>query len=129
MRCCDIVSKSLNDLYFNVCINERMEISWLDLSSITSALVTPYYKDIVVNNSLMSDQLTVQIGPMNQDIGTVGAILNELEVLKMSNSVNNLDGNPALMGRKRRLRRTSTRWRLSDLPCFSEPLWGCRHAD
>ncbi|XP_034681207.1 probable receptor-like protein kinase At4g39110 [Vitis riparia] len=100
MHFCDIVSKSLNDLYFNVYINGRMAISGLDLSTITSALATPYYKDIVVNTSLLSDQLTVQIGPMNQDTGSVNAIINGLEILKMSNSVNSLDGEFGVDGSK-----------------------------
>ncbi|KAJ4971123.1 hypothetical protein NE237_004222 [Protea cynaroides] len=89
---CDIVSKSINDLYFNVYINQKMAISGLDLSSITSDLAVPYYKDIVANASALADKLTVQIGPLNQNSGTVNAILNGLEVLKMSNSVGSLDG-------------------------------------
>ncbi|XP_057966172.1 probable receptor-like protein kinase At4g39110 [Malania oleifera] len=96
---CDIVSKSLNDLYFNVYINGKMAISGLDLSTVTSALAVPYYKDIVVNASMMSDQLTVQIGPMNQNTGAVNAILNGLEVLKMNNSVGSLDGEFGVDGR------------------------------
>ncbi|XP_010266323.1 PREDICTED: probable receptor-like protein kinase At4g39110 [Nelumbo nucifera] len=92
MHFCDIVSKSLNDLYFNVYINGKMAISGLDLSTITSNLAVPYYKDFVVNASLISDQLIVQIGPMNQNPGAVNAILNGLEVLKMSSSVGSLDG-------------------------------------
>ncbi|XVF67760.1 hypothetical protein PTKIN_Ptkin10aG0148000 [Pterospermum kingtungense] len=96
---CDIVSKSLNDLYFNVYINGKMAISGLDLSSITGSLATPYYKDIVVNASLFSNGLSVQIGPLNQDTGTSNAILNGLEVLKMSNSVDSLDGEFGVDGR------------------------------
>ncbi|XP_021910908.1 probable receptor-like protein kinase At4g39110, partial [Carica papaya] len=83
MHFCDIVSKSLNDLYFNVYINGKTAVSGLDLSSLTGGLAIPYYKDIVVNATLMSsNQLVVQIGPMNEDTGTVNAILNGLEVMK-----------------------------------------------
>ncbi|GLT42825.1 hypothetical protein SLA2020_168060 [Shorea laevis] len=92
MHFCDIVSKSLNDLYFNVYINGKMAISGLDLSSLAGELGVPYYKDIVVNASTMLEGLSVQIGPMNEKTGTVNAILNGLEVLKMSNSVDSLDG-------------------------------------
>ncbi|KAM7250901.1 hypothetical protein ACFE04_022784 [Oxalis oulophora] len=92
MHFCDIVSKSLNDLYFNVYVNGKMAISGLDLSSLTGQLASPYYKDIVVNASVMAGGLSVQIGPMNQDTGVVNAILNGLEVLKISNSVDSLDG-------------------------------------
>ncbi|XP_065865474.1 probable receptor-like protein kinase At4g39110 [Euphorbia lathyris] len=88
---CDIVSKSLNDLYFNVYINGKMAISGLDLSAITSELASPYYKDIVVNTTFMSSGLQVQVSPM-METGSGNAILNGLEVMKMSNSVDSLDG-------------------------------------
>ncbi|KAK1305515.1 Structural maintenance of chromosomes protein 4 [Acorus calamus] len=81
---CDIVSKSLNDLYFNVYINGRMAVSGLDLSTLTSDLSVPYYKDLVFTAAAMgSDTITVQIGPMNQDTGSVNAILNGLEASAM----------------------------------------------
>ncbi|KAI9182114.1 hypothetical protein LWI28_022224 [Acer negundo] len=92
MHFCDIVSKSLNDLYFNVYVNGKMAVSGLDLSSLTGALATPYYKDIVVNASFMSNGLSVQVGPMNENTGTRNALLNGLEILKMSNTVDSLDG-------------------------------------
>ncbi|XP_043719550.1 probable receptor-like protein kinase At2g21480 [Telopea speciosissima] len=97
---CDIVSKALNDLYFNVYINGKMAISALDLSSITGDLAVPYYKDIVANASVLSDKLMIQIGPINQETGSVNAILNGLEVLKMSNSVGSLDGEFGVDGSK-----------------------------
>ncbi|KAK7836878.1 putative receptor-like protein kinase [Quercus suber] len=53
---CDIVSKALNDLYFNVYINGLMAIADLDLShELENQLAAAYYKDIVVNASLMSN--------------------------------------------------------------------------
>ncbi|XP_013644926.3 probable receptor-like protein kinase At4g39110 [Brassica napus] len=96
---CDIVSKSLNDLYFNVYINGKTAISGLDLSTVAGDLSAPYYKDIVVNATLMSPELLVQISPMGEDTGTPNAILNGVEVLKMSNSVNSLDGEFGVDGR------------------------------
>ncbi|XP_010555277.1 PREDICTED: probable receptor-like protein kinase At4g39110 [Tarenaya hassleriana] len=96
---CDIVSKSMNDLYFNVYVNGKTAISGLDLSSVTGDLGTPYYKDIIVNSTLMSPQLQVQIGPMGEDTGSRNAILNGVEVLKMSNLVNSLDGEFGVDGR------------------------------
>ncbi|KAA8546007.1 hypothetical protein F0562_020542 [Nyssa sinensis] len=89
---CDIVSKALNDLYFNVYINGRMAISGLDLSTLTGGLASAYYKDVVVNASMISNPLTLQIGPLNEDTGSKNAIINGLEVLKINNSVNSLDG-------------------------------------
>ncbi|KAF3435744.1 hypothetical protein FNV43_RR22836 [Rhamnella rubrinervis] len=97
---CDIVSKALNNLYFNVYINENMAISDLDLSHTMGALATSYYKDIVVNSSMMGHGLSVQIGPSNQGSGDLNAILNGLEVLKMSNTVDSLDGEFGVDGRK-----------------------------
>ncbi|XP_010270692.1 PREDICTED: probable receptor-like protein kinase At4g39110 [Nelumbo nucifera] len=102
MHFCDIVSKSLNDLYFNVYLNEKAAISGLDLSAITSNLAVPYYRDFVFNASMLSPEtLIVQIGPLNDhNTGTVNAILNGLEVLKMSNSVGSLDGEFGVDGTK-----------------------------
>ncbi|XP_042513701.1 probable receptor-like protein kinase At2g21480 [Macadamia integrifolia] len=97
---CDIVSKSLNDLYFNVYINGKMAISGLDLSTLTTDLAVPYYKDIVANASALSEKLMIQIGPFKEDTGSVNAILNGLEVLKMSNSVASLDGEFGVDGTK-----------------------------
>ncbi|EXC38344.1 hypothetical protein L484_000347 [Morus notabilis] len=98
---CDIVSKALNNLNFNVYINGQMAISDLDLSHTMGALAVPYYKDIVVNSSLVSNGLiTVQIGPSNLGSGDLNAILNGLEVLKMSNTVDSLDGEFGVDGRR-----------------------------
>ncbi|KAJ4716570.1 Receptor-like protein kinase [Melia azedarach] len=97
---CDIVSKSLNDLYFNVYVNGKTAISALDLSTLTQGLATPYYKDIVVNSSLMSNSLSLQIGPSKENTGSRNAILNGVEVMKMSNSVDSLDGEFGVDGSK-----------------------------
>ncbi|KAJ8767144.1 hypothetical protein K2173_013541 [Erythroxylum novogranatense] len=99
---CDIVSKSLNDLYFNVYINNKTAISGLDLSSITNNLASPYFKDVVIDSTLMTNGLSLQIGPMNEVTGTRNAILNGLEVFKMSNSVNSLDGEFGVDGKSAR---------------------------
>ncbi|KAF8662230.1 hypothetical protein HU200_056432 [Digitaria exilis] len=97
----DIVSKSTNDLYFNVFINGRKVISGLDLTTVTGGdLAAPYYKDFVVNQSVATDKLTIQVGPLGQDTGKIDALLNGIEVLKMSNSVGALDGEFGVDGRK-----------------------------
>ncbi|WCJ35903.1 Malectin/receptor-like protein kinase family protein [Euphorbia peplus] len=85
---CDIVSKSLNDLYFNVYVNGLMGASALDLSSLTGALATPYFADFVVNSSsVTNDSITVQVGPVSGvQSGQANAILNGIEVIKMSHS-------------------------------------------
>lgn len=97
---CDIVSKSLNDLYFNVYINGKMAIPSLDLSSIGNALYTPYYKDFVVDEATSGDKITVQVGPIADNTGTRNALINGAEVMKMSNSVNSLGGQYGIDGSK-----------------------------
>ncbi|KAF8408142.1 hypothetical protein HHK36_007284 [Tetracentron sinense] len=94
MHFCDIVSKSLNDLYFNVYVNGMIGVSGLDLSTLTSGLAVPYYKDFVLNASAVSNgTIKVQVGPAsNVGSGLPNAILNGLEVMKMSNSAGSLDG-------------------------------------
>ncbi|CAI0377582.1 unnamed protein product [Linum tenue] len=97
---CDIVSRSLNSLYFNVYINERTAIASLDLSGLTGQLASPYFKDIVVSSALITKGLVVEIGPTHVDTGSKDAVLNGLEVLKMSNSVDSLDGEFGIDGRQ-----------------------------
>jgi len=97
----DIVSKAANDLYFDVYINGRKAVSGLDLSTVTGGeLAAPYYKDFVVNQSVATDKLSVQVGPMGQDTGRIDALLNGMEVLKISNSVGALDGEFGVDGRR-----------------------------
>ncbi|KAJ4839509.1 hypothetical protein Tsubulata_030127 [Turnera subulata] len=90
---CDIVSKSLNELYFNVYINDLMGVSSLDLSSITKSLSTAYYADLVINSkSVTNGSIMVQIGPPSgYQPGTPNGILNGLEVIKMSDTMRSLD--------------------------------------
>ncbi|CAL1411828.1 unnamed protein product [Linum trigynum] len=92
---CDIVSKSLDSLYFNVYINGfTAGDSPVDLSSIDRALSTAYYKDFVVSGpSISNDSFLIQVGPDTQmQSGTMNAILNGIEVMKMSRTDGSLDG-------------------------------------
>ncbi|KZV56533.1 putative receptor-like protein kinase [Dorcoceras hygrometricum] len=91
---CDIVSTGLNELYFNVYINGMTGVSNLDLSTLTSGLSIPYYKDFVLNASHISNgSISIQVGPSsNLQASVPNAILNGLEVMKMSNSAGSLDG-------------------------------------
>ncbi|KAK7330331.1 hypothetical protein VNO77_24521 [Canavalia gladiata] len=93
MHFCDIVSKSLNQLYFNVYINGNKGVSPLDLSSETKSLDTAFYKDFVLNASAITNGfILVQVGPTNLQQGMANAILNGIEVMKMSNFADSLDG-------------------------------------
>ncbi|KAF5197292.1 Receptor-like protein kinase herk [Thalictrum thalictroides] len=91
---CDIVSTSLNQLYFNVYLDSRLVIPNFDLSQLTNALATPVYRDYIVKvNDLR--KLSVSVGP-STDANDVqpNAILNGLEVMKMNNSDGSLDTGP-----------------------------------
>ncbi|XP_057451314.1 receptor-like protein kinase THESEUS 1 [Lotus japonicus] len=87
---CDIISKSLNTLVFNVFINTDIALGSIDLSSITNDLSVPYYKDFVSNASA-DNTLSVSVGPDTMaDI--TNATLNGLEIMKISNALKSLDG-------------------------------------
>ncbi|GJV80546.1 receptor-like protein kinase THESEUS 1 [Tanacetum coccineum] len=88
---CDIVSESLNELLFNLYINSDNAYVGLDLSSLTGNLDVPVYKDFVTNSTDESNTLTVSIGPQ-ADAEDANAILNGLEIFKISNRAQSLDG-------------------------------------
>ncbi|GAU32720.1 hypothetical protein TSUD_101410 [Trifolium subterraneum] len=87
---CDIISKAMNTLVFNVFINTDIAIGSLDLSSMTNDLALPYFKDFVSNAS-SDNTLTVSVGPDTMaDI--TNATMNGLEIMKISNDLKSLDG-------------------------------------
>ncbi|KAJ4726250.1 Kinase family protein [Melia azedarach] len=88
---CDIASLTMNNLVFNLYINDDIAIGSVDLSSLTNSLNTPYYKDFVSNTSVDSDTLTVSVGPDTMaDI--TNATMSGLEVMKISNEARSMDG-------------------------------------
>ncbi|KAK9131643.1 hypothetical protein Scep_011171 [Stephania cephalantha] len=92
---CDVFSKLLNALVFNVYINADIALPSFDLSSFTNGLSVPYYKDFVSNSSAGSSYLTVSIGP-DAVADTPNAILNGLEIIKISNDARSLDGSSSV---------------------------------
>ncbi|KAL1213588.1 putative receptor-like protein kinase [Cardamine amara subsp. amara] len=98
MHFCDIASKSLGRLYFNVYINGNLAYQDFDISYSTDyVLASPYYIDFVVdsNNSTSGSLITVGVGLSNKtsvDEHGVDAILNGVEIMKMNNSMGSLDG-------------------------------------
>ncbi|XP_040987003.1 receptor-like protein kinase THESEUS 1 [Juglans microcarpa x Juglans regia] len=88
---CDIVSKSLNNLVFNLFINDDIALRSFDLSSLTGELGVPYYKDFVSNSPANSHTLTVSVGP-DTVADTTDAIMNGLEIMRISNEVGSLNG-------------------------------------
>ncbi|KAF5796526.1 putative protein kinase RLK-Pelle-CrRLK1L-1 family [Helianthus annuus] len=88
---CDIVSTSLNTLVFNLFINSENAYPDIDLSTLTGNLDVPVYKDFVCNSSDNLSTLTVSIGP-DSVADYQNAVLNGLEILKISNEARSLDG-------------------------------------
>ncbi|XP_071709689.1 probable receptor-like protein kinase At5g24010 [Rutidosis leptorrhynchoides] len=86
---CDIVSLSLNQLFFNVYINGLLAYKDLDLSLLSfHVLASPFYADFVVESD-NSGVLEVSVGP--SDLSTSlrkDAILNGVEVMKIVKPVN-----------------------------------------
>ncbi|XP_057533602.1 probable receptor-like protein kinase At5g24010 [Amaranthus tricolor] len=100
---CDIASVVLGSLYFNVYVNGHLAIENLDLSTITNSLASPYYADFVVEGD--NGIVTVSIGPsvLSSSLG-VDALLNGIEVFKISNSMDSLDGTVSAKSILRRCR-------------------------
>ncbi|XP_057856835.2 receptor-like protein kinase THESEUS 1 [Cryptomeria japonica] len=91
MHFCDFVSQALYLLYFNVYINSDIAIQEFDISKETDSLAQPIYKDFVAKSSSGSNILSVRIGP-SKFASYKNAVLNGLEIMKMSNSDMSLAG-------------------------------------
>ncbi|KAE8733906.1 putative RNA-binding protein 18-like isoform X1 [Hibiscus syriacus] len=85
---CDIVSPALNQLYFNVYINDYSAYRDLDLSMLTvHVLSSPVYLDFVVDLD-DSGVTRVSVGP--SDLSTpfkIKAILNGAEIMRLVNPI------------------------------------------
>lgn len=83
---CDIVSTSLNQLYFDVYLNDYSAYNDLDLSSLTfHVLSSPMYIDFIVDSNDLG-AVQVSIGPSAvSSLMKVNAILNGVEIMKMVN--------------------------------------------
>ncbi|KAK6936800.1 Malectin-like domain [Dillenia turbinata] len=81
---CDIVSISLNQLFFNVFINGFSAYRDLDLSELTfHVLASPHYIDFVVNSD-ESGFVQISVGPSElSSTLRANAILNGVEIMKM----------------------------------------------
>lgn len=89
---CDIVSPSLGTLLFNVYVNNQSALESFDISSKTLELSAAYFVDFIVNVSEGYDHILVQVGPPNQRMFPTNAILNGLEIMKLSSPTDSLDG-------------------------------------
>uniref|UniRef100_A0A5B6Z7Z9 Putative receptor-like protein kinase HERK 1 n=1 Tax=Davidia involucrata TaxID=16924 RepID=A0A5B6Z7Z9_DAVIN len=89
---CDILSISLNQLYFNVYIDSWNVAPDLDLTiAASNNLATAYYMDFVTPLADKST-LRISIGPSTTINVEPNAILNGLEIMKMNNSMSSLSG-------------------------------------
>ncbi|XP_027104528.1 receptor-like protein kinase THESEUS 1 [Coffea arabica] len=95
MHFCDIVSIALDTLVFNVYLNNQSAIDSFDISSKTMALSAAYFIDFVLNVSMGLNQIIVQVGPTSQGTFPANAILNGLEIMKLSGPTDSLDENVA----------------------------------
>ncbi|ESQ42380.1 hypothetical protein EUTSA_v10012688mg [Eutrema salsugineum] len=84
---CDIVSKALNQLYFNLYVDSMMGVENLDLSSyLSNTLAGAYVMDYVTGSAKSTNRIRVSIGPSTVHSDYPTAILNGLEIMKMNNS-------------------------------------------
>ncbi|KAL9322828.1 hypothetical protein ACSQ67_010881 [Phaseolus vulgaris] len=87
---CDVISKSLNVLYFDVYVDSKMAAADVDLSLHgNNVLGVPYHKNLVTPLAV-SNKLRVSIGPSDLSKDFPNAILNGLEIMKMNNSMGSL---------------------------------------
>ncbi|XP_061348962.1 receptor-like protein kinase HERK 1 [Gastrolobium bilobum] len=87
---CDIVSPSLNELYFNVYIDSLLAAKDVDPSNINiNVLAVPFYRDFVTSLAVRN-KLVISIGPSTLNPDSPNAILNGLEIMKMNNSMGSL---------------------------------------
>ncbi|KAI3938005.1 hypothetical protein MKX01_027932 [Papaver californicum] len=86
---CDIVSKALNQLYFNVFVNASIVSQDLDLSVMYNNLGTPYFVDFVTGSSV-GNTLRISVGRSTLKDVFPNAILNGLEIMKMNSSLTGL---------------------------------------
>ncbi|CAM8919535.1 unnamed protein product [Rhodiola kirilowii] len=94
---CDIVSKSLHQLLFNVYVDSFNVAPSLDLSEKTfGTLAAPWYLDVVTAAATTS-KIRISIGPSTINSDNPNAILNGLEIMKMNNSAGSLSGSDALL--------------------------------
>ncbi|XP_078427937.1 protein kinase family protein [Wolffia australiana] len=87
---CDIVSRAMNTLVFNVYLNSALAVPSLDLSALRGALAVPYYKDLVCNATAAAE-IIVSVGP-DPLADLANAILNGVEVMKLANAAGSLAG-------------------------------------
>ncbi|CAH8361310.1 unnamed protein product [Eruca vesicaria subsp. sativa] len=90
---CDIVSSSLNQLYFNVFINDLLAYRDVDLSALNfHVLASPFYVDFVAESD-GEGRVRISVGPSDlSNPARVNAILNGVEIMRVVSSVSSKKG-------------------------------------
>ncbi|CAH2044250.1 unnamed protein product [Thlaspi arvense] len=85
---CDIVSTSLNQLYFNVFINDYIAYRDVDLSTLNfHVLASPLYIDFVAESD-HDGMLRISVGPSDlSNPSRANALLNGVEIMRILNPV------------------------------------------
>ncbi|KAF3591810.1 hypothetical protein DY000_02026180 [Brassica cretica] len=85
---CDIVSSSLNQLYFNVFINDYLAYRDVDLSALNfHVLASPLYIDFVAESD-RDGMVRISVGPSDlSNPARANAILNGVEIMRIVNPV------------------------------------------
>ncbi|CAH2065226.1 unnamed protein product [Thlaspi arvense] len=96
---CDIVSLSLNQLYFNLYIDSMLAVMDVDLSTyVDNTLAGAYNMDFVTQSPKGSNKIRVSIGPSTVHTDYPNAIVNGLEIMKMNNSQGQLSAGTFVPG-------------------------------
>lgn len=96
MHFCDIVSKALNELYFDIYVNGQLAVKDFDISGATGFLAYPYYIDFVVD---VEDEGALKLaigGSKNSRSDEVSGILNAVEIMRMNKTNGGIDGDFAV---------------------------------
>lgn len=83
---CNIIPSATKNFFFNVFLNSGFVVKDLNLSVVGA----PYYMDVFVK-SYVNKQLTISVGTSGLLSGYPDALLNGLEIMKISNSKGSLD--------------------------------------
>ncbi|EOA23497.1 hypothetical protein CARUB_v10016688mg [Capsella rubella] len=96
---CDILSVSLNQLYFNLYVDSMTAATDIDPSIfVDNTLAGAYFMDFVTQSPKGTNKVRVSIGPSAIHTDYPNAIVNGLEIMKMNNSKGQLSTGPAVPG-------------------------------
>ncbi|PKA61877.1 Receptor-like protein kinase THESEUS 1 [Apostasia shenzhenica] len=88
---CDFVSNYPHNMLFNVYVNNQSALRSFELSNKIKDLSTAYVVDLIIDVSMDVEELLVQIGPTEVNNVPPNAILNGIEIMKLSDAHGRLD--------------------------------------